>query len=209
MRFEIGSKAVVPNLGVGIVTKIDSLSIEDISYDVYVIKILDDGSTYLSPVSNTGENGVRQVIPPEAVNKVYEVLADRITPTDKQTWNRRYREYLNRIKSGDLLEIATVLRDLSLLRAQKTLSFGERKMYDQALSLITQELAVALDVHESEIQKKIEKIFEKDMEKLQAVRVTSNKDDDDDDEKVAEKAAEKAAEKVEEKAAEKVEAAES
>jgi len=163
MRFEVGEKAVVPNLGVGIVTKIDSLDIESISYDVYVIKILDDGSTYLSPVSNTGENGVREVIPAEAVEKVYEALADRSTPADKQTWNRRYREYLNRIKSGDLLEIATVLRDLSLLRGQKTLSFGERKMYDQALSLITQEIAVALDAHESDIQKKIEQIFEEDI----------------------------------------------
>ena len=170
MQFEIGSKAVVPNLGVGIVTKIDSLDIESISYDVYVIKILDDGSTYLSPVSNTGENGVREVIPAEAVEKVYEVLADRSTPADKQTWNRRYREYLNRIKSGDLLEIATVLRDLSLLRAQKTLSFGERKMYDQALSLITQEISVALDVHESKIHKKIDKIFEKDMAASEAAK---------------------------------------
>ena len=163
MQFEVGEKAVVPNLGVGIVTKIDSLDIESISYDVYVIKILDDGSTYLSPVKNTGENGVREVIPAEAVDKVYEALADRTTPADKQTWNRRYREYLNRIKSGDPLEIATVLRDLSLVRCQKTLSFGERKMYDQALSLITQEIAVALDVHESDIQEKIEKIFEADL----------------------------------------------
>lgn len=176
MQFEIGSKAVVPNLGVGIVTKIDSLDIESVSYDVYVIKILDDGSTYLSPVSNTGENGVREVIPAEAVEKVYEVLADRSTPADKQTWNRRYREYLNRIKSGDLLEIATVLRDLSLLRAQKTLSFGERKMYDQALSLITQEVSVALDVHESNVLKTIDKIFEKEMAARKAVA-----DDDDDD----------------------------
>ena len=170
MRFEVGEKAVVPNLGVGIVTKIDSLDIESISYDVYVIKILDDGSTYLSPVSNTGENGVREVIPAEAVEKVYEALADRSTPADKQTWNRRYREYLNRIKSGDLLEIATVLRDLSLLRGQKTLSFGERKMYDQALSLITQEIAVALDVHESDIQKKIEDIFEEDIRTARAAK---------------------------------------
>jgi len=160
MQFEIGDKAVVPNLGVGIVKEIVSQSEGGDTYDMYVIKILDNGLTYFCPVDQLGANGIREPIPEDAVAKVYEVLSDRDTTPDKQTWNRRYREYLNKIKTGDLLEVAAVLRDLARLRTEKTLSFGERKMYDQAHSLIVQELAVAKDVDEQVIKDEIEAIFE-------------------------------------------------
>jgi len=161
MHFAIGDKAVVPALGVGIVKEIADLPMEGETYQVYVIKILDNGLTYKVPVNNTGANGIREVIPLEAVEKVYEVLRDRTTPADKQTWNRRYREYMNKIKTGDSLEVGAVLRDLARLKSEKTLSFGERKMYDQAHSLIVQEVAVAKDVDEQVIKDEIEEIFKK------------------------------------------------
>lgn len=159
MQFEVGDKAVVPALGVGIVKEISDIELEGQHYSMYVIKILDNGLTYRVPVDNTGANSIREVIPLEAVEKVYEVLRDRKTPADKQTWNRRYREYMNKIKTGDPLEVAAVLRDLARLKSEKTLSFGERKMYDQAHSLIVQEVAVAKDVDEQVIRDEIEEIF--------------------------------------------------
>ncbi len=159
MQFVIGDKAVVPNLGVGIVKEIIDEDLGGEIYQMYVIKILDNGLTYKCPLDQLGANGIREPIPADAVEKVYEVLRDRETVPDKQTWNRRYREYLNKIKTGDLLEVAAVLRDLARLRTEKTLSFGERKMYDQAHSLIVQELAVARDVDEQIIKDEIEEIF--------------------------------------------------
>ena len=159
MQFEIGDKAVVPNLGVGIVKEIVGEDLGGEIYQMYVIKILDNGLTYKCPLDQLGANGIREPIPVDAVEKVYEVLRDRETKPDKQTWNRRYREYLNKIKTGDLLEVAAVLRDLARLRTEKTLSFGERKMYDQAHSLIVQEIAVARDVDEQVIKDEIEEIF--------------------------------------------------
>ena len=159
MQFEIGDKAVVPNLGVGIVKEIVDEDLGGVIYPMYVIKILDNGLTYKCPLDQLGANGIREPIPTDAVEKVYEVLRDRETKPDKQTWNRRYREYLNKIKTGDLLEVAAVLRDLARLRTEKTLSFGERKMYDQAHSLIVQEVAVARDVDEQVIKDEIEDIF--------------------------------------------------
>lgn len=159
MQFAVGDKAVVPALGVGIIKEIERLMMGGSAYEVYVIKILDNGLTYKVPVNNTGANGIREVIPPEAVEKVFEVLRDRDTPADKQTWNRRYREYMNKIKTGDPLEVAAVLRDLARLKNEKTLSFGERKMYDQAHSLIVQELAVAKDVDENLVKDEIERLF--------------------------------------------------
>ena len=162
MKFNIGDKAVVPALGVGIIKGTSSEDIDGECYELYVIKILDNGLTYKVPVDNTGANAIREVIPASAVEMVYEVLRDRSKPADKQTWNRRYREYMNKIKSGDPLEVSAVLRDLARLRSEKTLSFGERKMYDQAHSLIVQELAVARDVDEQSIKKEIEEIFKEE-----------------------------------------------
>ncbi|MFT4624176.1 MAG: CarD family transcriptional regulator [Myxococcota bacterium] len=159
MKFEIGDKAVVPALGVGIVKEIKQMETEGVTDDYYEIKILDNGLTYFVPVNNTGMNGIREVIPQDAVERVYEVLRDHSQKPDKQTWNRRYREYMNKIKTGDPLEVAAVLRDLARLRSEKTLSFGERKMYDQAHSLIVQEIAVSKDVDEQVVKDEIEGIF--------------------------------------------------
>ena len=161
MQFEVGDKAVVPSHGVGRVAKIEEQEIEGDIYRMYVIKILDDALTYTVPVESAAANGIREVIPLEAVEKVYEVLRDRKTPADKQTWNRRYREYMNKIKTGDPLEVSAVLRDLARLKSEKTLSFGERKMYDQAHGLIVQEVAVARNVDEQVIRDELDEIFKK------------------------------------------------
>jgi CarD family transcriptional regulator len=159
MTFEVGDKAYVPNHGVGIVKEIKAVDLDGQTYQMYVIKILDNGLTYSVPLSQIGARGIRAVIPSAAVEKVYDVLRDKETPADKQTWNRRYREYTHKIQTGDPLQVAAVLRELARLKAEKTLSFGERKMYDQAHSLIVQELAAARDVDEQVIKDEIEAIF--------------------------------------------------
>jgi CarD family transcriptional regulator len=151
MEFEVGDRAVYPAHGVGRITGIEEVSFDDFSQTFFVIEIPGNGESI----------GMRRVMPEEQVEKVYEILEDRDVPPDNQTWNRRYREYMNRIKTGDPLEVAKVLRDLALLRKDKTLSFGERKMFDQASSLLIQELAVAKDSDEDTIQAEIEAIFAK------------------------------------------------
>ncbi len=159
MPFNVGEKAVYPAHGVGVIKEIQSLEMEGQVYELYVLKILDNGMTIKVPVGNADAIGMREVIPVQAVDKIYDVLRDRDTPMDKQTWNRRYREYMSKIKTGDPLEVATVLRDLARLRHNKTLSFGERKMYDQAHGLIVQEVAVAKDVDETIVKDELEEIF--------------------------------------------------
>jgi CarD family transcriptional regulator len=159
MAFQVGEKAVYPAHGVGVVKHIETTHMDGVDYEFYVLKILDNGMTIRVPITNADAIGMREIIPQEAVDKVYEVLRDRDVKADKQTWNRRYREYMNKIKTGDPLEVAEVLRDLALLKTGKTLSFGERKMYDQAHSLIVQEVAVAKDVDESVIRDEIDEIF--------------------------------------------------
>ena len=100
--------------------------------------------------------GMRPVINMIQVAKVYDVLKDRDVPTDNQTWNRRYREYMNKIQTGDPIEVGKVLRDLALLRVDKNLSFGERKMYDQARGLLVQEISVAKDCDEKTVEAELD-----------------------------------------------------
>jgi CarD family transcriptional regulator len=157
--FSVGDKAVYPAHGVGVIKDIETTNIGGSPLKMYVLKILDNGMTIKVPVHNADAIGMREIIATGQVDRVYDVLRDRSSPADKQTWNRRYRDYMSKIKTGDPLEVAAVLRDLALLKSEKQLSFGERKMYDQAQSLIVQELSVAKDVDEAIIKKEIEGIF--------------------------------------------------
>lgn len=159
MEFKVGEKAVYPAHGVGTVKGIESQDFDGFRQTFYVLRIMDNGMTIRVPVQNAGAIGMRKVISREHVDKIYEVLRDRDVPTDNQTWNRRYREYMNKIQTGDLIEVAKVLRDLALLKAAKNLSFGERKMFDQARNLLVQEISVAKDTDERSIEVEIDAIF--------------------------------------------------
>jgi CarD family transcriptional regulator len=159
LEFNIDDIAVYPAHGVGTVKRIVAEpEMEGLQAPYYVLELA-NGTTIYVPVANAEAVGMRRVISVEHVERVYEVLGQRDVPADNQTWNRRYREYMNRIKTGDPLEVAKVLRDLALLRSDKTLSFGERKMFDQARSLLAQELSVAKGVDEESIGEEIDKIF--------------------------------------------------
>jgi CarD family transcriptional regulator len=159
MEFNVGDKAVYPAHGVGVIKGIETKDLEEVRQTFYVLKILDNGMTIMVPVHNANAIGMRPVISLTQVDKVYDILRDRDVPTDNQTWNRRYREYMNKIQTGDPIEVGKVLRDLALLRCDKNLSFGERKMYDQARSLLVQEISVAKDCDEKTVEAEIEAIF--------------------------------------------------
>ncbi len=105
------------------------------------------------------ENGVRTLVSDNEVKEVFELLNDHEVNVDNSTWNRRYREYMLKIKTGSLLEIAEVLRSLFLLKYRKNLSFGEKKMLDQCKGLLVQEITLSLGHEAREIESKIESIF--------------------------------------------------
>ena len=126
---------------------------------VYILKILDTGLKIMVPTTNAGSVGLRDLITSKQVKEVYSILKDRDVPRDTQTWNRRYREYMEKIKTGSVFEIAEVLRDLAVLRLQKELSFGERKMLDTARGLLVKELALAKGVEDQKIAGEIDQLF--------------------------------------------------
>jgi len=111
------------------------------------------------PTQNVENVGLREIIGQKEVPKLYSILKKRDIPVDNQTWNRRYREYMDKIKTGSVFEVAEVYRDLLMLKEEKDLSFGERKMLDTARSLLVKEISLAKEVTEKEIEKDLDKIF--------------------------------------------------
>ncbi len=157
--FQIGDKAVYPGHGVGVIEAIETKRISGKEQSFYIMRIVDNGMTIMIPKDNVKAAGLRTVIRKIDVSKVIQILKERDVTIDNQKWNRRYREYMEKINTGSIYEIAEVLRDLHLLKAEKELSFGERKIMDMAKNLLVKELAVAKDVKESDILREIKMIF--------------------------------------------------
>jgi CarD family transcriptional regulator len=157
--FQIGDKAVYPGHGVGVIEAIERKQISGKEQIFYILRIMDNGMTIMIPRDNVGAVRMREVIRKLDVSKVIHILKDRDVMVDNQTWNRRYREYMEKINTGSIYEIAEVLRDLHLLKTEKELSFGERKIMDVAKNLLVKELAIARNVKESDILREIKTIF--------------------------------------------------
>jgi CarD family transcriptional regulator len=158
-QFAVGDKAVYPVHGVAEVVALEQRDIGGSQTPVYILKILDSGLKIMVPTINAGSVGLRDLITSKQVKEVYSILRATDIPRDTQTWNRRYREYMEKIKTGSVFEIAEVLRDLCVLRRTKELSFGERKMLDTARGLLIKELALAKGVADDKITSEIDAIF--------------------------------------------------
>lgn len=159
LKLKIGDKVVYPAHGVGIIERMEKKEISGAVMSFYILRILDSDMTIMIPTSNIENVGLREIISKDKVKKVYNILKKKDAPIDTQTWNRRYREYMEKIKTGSAFEIAEVLRDLNLLKSDKILSFGERKMLDTARLLLIKELALAKGVSETQIEEDLKNFF--------------------------------------------------
>ena len=156
--FTEGDLAVYPAHGVGVIKRIETKSIGGADRTFYVLEII--GSKMLIMVPTTGTAcGLRALVPQDQVEEVLGILEDRSIGLEGLTWNRRYREYMEKIKTGSLFEVAAVLRDLFLLSIDKDLSYGEKKMFDTAKNLLVTELSLVQRVDESAVALRIERIF--------------------------------------------------
>jgi CarD family transcriptional regulator len=158
--FEIGQLAVYPAHGVG---KIESIQERVVSGNVqkfYIMRLLDNDMIIMIPMNNAHNVGLRDIIDHTSVPEVYEILSLRPSRLNNQTWNRRYRDYMDKIKTGSPFRVAEVLRDLTLLKTEKDLSFGERKMLDTAKNLLVKELSLVNDKQEDEIEAQLQELLE-------------------------------------------------
>lgn len=159
-EFEVGDKAVYPGYGVAEIVGTERKEISGSEMQFYVLRVLGKDMTLMVPTRNAQSVGLRRIVSSDQVDEVFRVLKRRDEKISTATWNRRYREYMEKIRTGSLLEIATVLRDLSILRGGKDLSYGERNMLETARGLLVQELALAREAQEDSISSEIDAIFQ-------------------------------------------------
>ena len=157
--FKIGDMAVYPAHGVGEITAIQTRSLGGTERSFYILKVVENGMKIMVPVETAATAGLRPVMSRKEGKKVFEILRSDEVAVRTQPWNRRYREYMEMLKSGSPFEVAKVLRDLFRLKSDKDLSFGERRLLDTARSLLVTELSLALKSKEAKIEKEIHSIF--------------------------------------------------
>jgi len=158
-EFTIGDKAVYPSQGVAEVVGIEKKEVYGKIQNFYVLRGLETGLRILVPIDKADQVGLRKVAGRAEIEEVLEILRDKEVHIDRQTWNRRYRGFMEKIKSGSLFEVAEVFRDLSRLKRTKTLSFGERRMLDTARDLVVQELCVARKTDQNAVEQELEKVL--------------------------------------------------
>lgn len=159
-KFRVGDLAVYPAHGVGQIQAIEKRVVNGEQHNFYILRVLENGMVIMIPINNVESVGLRCLIDAKEVPKVYAIMkTKREVLGDNQTWNRRYREYMEKIKTGSLFDVAEVFRDLFRLKLTKDLSFGERKLYDTAQILLVKELSKAKKKDEKTILSEIESLF--------------------------------------------------
>src|SRR5919106_2993236 len=149
--FEIGDNVVYPHHGAGQVIKKEDKEILAHHRQYLTIKILHNDMTVMVPCENAGKAGLRRIIDADTVQKVLGVLSDDISDMPKN-WNRRFKHNRDKIKTGDIYELAEVVRNLAIREQDKGLSTGEKQMYTRAKKILASELMYALEKSEDEAE---------------------------------------------------------
>jgi len=158
--FKIGDMAVYPAQGVGVIEAIESREYAGQKNEFYVLRIVDSDMTIMVPIGNVVQVGMRCLIEKGNVDTIYDILEEKRNVGQAfGSWSRRQREYNEKIKSGDLREVAEVLRELYIIRGEKELSYGEKKVLELARKLLVKEVALAEGALEEQIVERVEKIF--------------------------------------------------
>jgi CarD family transcriptional regulator len=156
VEFKVGDKVVYPNHGVGVIEELVQTQAGGIDQAFYRLRIVANGSTVLVPTANTRQVGLRKVLTRKDVEKVFKVLRNgEIAITSD--WKGRFQEHSDKMRSGDIYEVAQVLKSLSLLSKSKNLSYRERKMLDKSKYLIVSEIASVANLEEVEVEQKVDR----------------------------------------------------
>ena len=158
IEFEIGDNVVYPHHGAGQVLKKEVKKMFGEEREYLTIKILHNDMTVMVPCENAGIAGLRRVIDEETVQKVLAVLQDELSEMPKN-WNRRFKHNRDKIKTGDIYELAEVVRNLAVREHEKGLSTGEKQMFTRAKRILASELMYALEMDEDEVEEHIQRLM--------------------------------------------------
>jgi CarD family transcriptional regulator len=151
IEFEIGDNVVYPHHGAGQVLRKEFKEVLGERREYLTLKILHNDMTVMVPTENAALAGLRRVIDEETVQKVLGVLQDECSEMPKN-WNRRFKYNRDKIKTGDIYELAEVVRNLAIREAQKGLSTGEKQMFTRAKKILASELMYALEMDEVQVE---------------------------------------------------------
>lgn len=159
-EFKVGETVVYPARGVADIVAVEDKEIGGRRQSFYVLRVHDTEQKILVPVNNAAQIGLRRPISEAQVREIFRILKVTDVPLDTQTWNRRYRGFVEKLATGSVFAVAEVLRDLSRVKIVKDgLSFSERQMLERARGLIVKEIAVARAKPEDAVRQQIEAIF--------------------------------------------------
>ncbi len=157
--YSVGDKVVYPHHGAGKIMKIEQKEVLGQQRDYLTIQILHNDMTVMVPVENADRAGLRKVIESDVVERVLEVLRGDPTKMPKN-WSRRYKHNRDKLKTGDIFEVAEVVRNLAIRHADKGLSTGEKQMFSKAKKILASELMYARDFTEDEANAFLETVLE-------------------------------------------------
>jgi len=158
--FKVGDRVVYPMHGAGVIQSIEQKEILGAVQQYYVMHLPMGDMMVMIPLNSADEVGLREVINSEEVEQVLEVLRGDTTKMSTN-WNRRYRANLEKIRTGNIYEVAEVVRNLALRDQEKGLSTGERKMLESARGILLSELCLSQDVEESEVEAALSQVLER------------------------------------------------
>lgn len=158
MMFGVGDVVVYPHHGAGVIEGISEKSVDGETRTYFILCMCQGNLTVMVPADNTLQIGLRNVIDKEEVDKVFNVLGEKQSPMPSN-WNHRYKKNRDKLRSGDIFQVAEVVRNLSLRDMEKGLSSGEKRMLNQAREILASELMYAVEVEVDEAQRMIEEVF--------------------------------------------------
>jgi CarD family transcriptional regulator, regulator of rRNA transcription len=159
VKYKVGDKVVYPHHGAGKVLKKEKKEVLGSVREYLTIKILHNDMTVMVPTESAGRAGLRRVIGESAVERVLSVLRDDISQMPKN-WNRRFKHNRDKMKTGDIFELAEVVRNLAIRDFEKGLSTGEKQMFTRAKKILSSELMYALDMNEEEAEAYLDELLE-------------------------------------------------
>lgn len=156
--FNIGDRVVYPMHGAGIIEAVETREVLGEEHKYYIMRLPIGDMKVMIPLNNSEEIGLREVIDEDGVTKVFHILKGEKSKMS-QNWNRRYRANMDKIKSGDIFEVAEVVRNLSIRDREKGLSTGERKMLDTARQILISELVLAQESTEEAVEETLSRLL--------------------------------------------------
>ncbi len=157
--FRVGDKVVYPHHGAAVIEDIQSREIDGTSRDYWVLRLSYGDLTLMVPTDGADQVGLRGVVPKAEVEQVFKVLRSKKQGPAPSNWSRRFKNHVEKLRSGDIYEVAEVVRNLSLRDKQKGLSAGEKRMLSKARQILVSELTFAVGCKEEKAEEMLDEIL--------------------------------------------------